>query len=110
MHYYQRPDAGLGFDPTRTSLSGHAEEILFAKFGGERTRFETSFQRRSPGFEVNDMGFLRRADQQNWNTWFQMRFTKPRAFFQELYWNSNTWHYWTTSGLPTWPGPAGTAS
>src|SRR2546427_2496604 len=60
VHYYQRPDAGLPLDPTRTSLSGDAEELLFGKVGGGITRFETSYQRRSPGFEVNDLGFLLR--------------------------------------------------
>src|SRR3989475_13277681 len=69
VHYYQRPDAGLPLDPTRTSLSRDREELLFGKVGGGITRFETSYQRRSPGFEVNDLGFLLRADQQSWNNW-----------------------------------------
>src|ERR1041384_7980621 len=70
VHYYQRPDAGLPYDTTRTSLAGDADELRFAKVGGKRTNFETSYQRRSPGFEVNDLGFLRRSDQQAWSNWF----------------------------------------
>src|SRR6266566_2820506 len=63
VHFYQRPGAGVSYDPTRTSLAGDAEELLFGKVGGGVTRFETSYQRRSPGFEVNDLGFLLQADQ-----------------------------------------------
>src|SRR2546429_4574356 len=51
-HYYQRPGAGVSYDPTRTSLWGDAEEVKFGKVGGGITRFETSNQRRSQGFEV----------------------------------------------------------
>ncbi len=44
VHYYQRPGAGVSYDPTRTSLWGDAEEIKFGKVGGGITRFETSYQ------------------------------------------------------------------
>jgi hypothetical protein len=100
VHYYQRPDAGLGVDSTRTALDGYAGEVRFAKFGGERTRFETGYGRRSAGFEVNDLGYLRRADEQNWSTWFNLRWTRPGSFYQQAYWNFNWWQHWTTSGLP----------
>jgi hypothetical protein len=100
VHLYQRPDDNLLLDTTRTTLSGDAEEILFGKTSGF-IRFETSYLRRSPGFEANDLGFLRRADQQSWNTWGAMNFTKPAAFFQQGFWNFNWWQFWTTAGLPT---------
>lgn len=99
VHYYQRPDANLGFDPARTSLMGDAEELQFGKFSGP-LRFETSYQRRSAGFEVNDLGYLRRADQQSWSTWAQARILKPHGILQQGTWNANWWQYWTTAGLP----------
>src|SRR5207244_13250189 len=80
VHIYQRPGAGASYDPTRTSLAGDAEELLFGKVGGGVTRFETSYQRRSPGFEVNDLGFLLQADQQSCNTWFVLQSPTPRSF------------------------------
>ena len=101
VHYYQRPDGGRTVDPKRTGLTGDAEEFRFAKFGGERTLFETAVGRRSPGFEINDLGFLRRADEENWSTWGQIKFTKPAAFYRELHWNGTIWHYWSAGGLPT---------
>ncbi|HXV85762.1 MAG TPA: DUF5916 domain-containing protein [Gemmatimonadales bacterium] len=100
VHYYQRPDGNLGYDPNRTSLSGYAGEVRFAKFGGERTRFETGYGRRSAGYDLNDLGYLRRADEQNWSTWAQLRWNRPAAFYQMAFWNFNTWLHWTTDGLP----------
>jgi uncharacterized protein DUF5916/cellulose/xylan binding protein with CBM9 domain len=100
VHLYQRPDDGLTLDTTLTTLSGDAEEILFQRTSGF-IRFETSYLRRSPGFEVNDLGFLRRADQQSWSTWGAMNFTKPAFIFQQGFWNFNWWQFWTTEGLPT---------
>src|SRR5256885_1490549 len=99
VHYYQRPDAGLPLDPTRTSLSGDAEELLFGKVGGGITRFQTSYQRRSPGFEVNDLGFLLRADQQSWNNWFGLQSLHPTSIYQQAFWNFNWWQYWAADGL-----------
>jgi len=98
VHLYQRPDGALTFDSTRTSLTGDAEEVLFRKTAGF-IQFETSYQRRSPGFEVNDLGFLRRADQQNWSTWGSFNWNQPKLFFRRAFWNFNWWQYWTTAGL-----------
>jgi len=100
VHYYQRPGAGVSYDPTRTSLAGDAQELLFGKVGGGVTRFETSYQRRSPGFEVNDLGFLLQADQQSWNTWFGVQSLHPTSVYQQAWWNFNWWQYWTAAGTP----------
>ena len=100
VHYYQRPGAGVVYDPTRTSLWGDAEELKFGKVGGGITRFETSYQRRSQGFEVNDLGFLLQADQQSWNTWFAFQSRHPSSFYQTAFWNFNWWQFWTAAGTP----------
>jgi len=100
VHLYQRPDDGLTLDTMRTSLSGDAEEVLFGRTGGF-IRFETSYLRRSAGFEANDFGFLRRADQQSWNNWAAMNWNKPFLIFQQGFWNFNWWQFWTAGGLPT---------
>ncbi len=100
VHFYQRPGAGVSFDSTRTSLSGNAEELLFGKVGGGITRFETSYLRRSQGFEANDLGFLLQADQQSWNTWFGLQALHPSSIYQQAFWNFNWWQYWTAAGTP----------
>jgi hypothetical protein len=101
VHLYQRPDGPLTFDPTRTSLSGSNQELRFAKVGGKRLHFETAYQRRTPGFEINDIGFLRQADQQAWTSWANLVFNQPNRIFQQLRWNFNNWEYWSSAGLPT---------
>ncbi len=102
VHLYQRPDGPLTSDTTpRTTLTGSNMEFRFAKVGGKRLLFETAYQRRSPGFEINDMGFLRQADQQEWTSWANLAFRTPNRVFQQLRWNFNNWEYWTASGLPT---------
>ena len=99
-HYYQRPDDNVEYDPARTSLSGSAQELLFEKQNGFIT-FQTSYMRRSPGFEINDLGFLNQSDQQGWNNWAAMNWTRPAAFFQRANWNFNYWQFWSSEGLPT---------
>ena len=99
VHDYQRPDAGLPLDSMRTSLGGDAEEIMFDKVGGAHLMFESAYQRRSPGFEINDAGFLRRADQQSWNTWIGYFDRREHLFYKRFQWNNNWWQYWSTAGL-----------
>ena len=98
-HYYQRPDA-LRFDSTRTSLSGDAEALQFGKVGGNHFLFQTNVERRSPGFEINDLGYLQRADQMAWSTWAGYFDRHTRKLYNRFQWNFNWWQYWTTAGLP----------
>jgi len=101
VHRYQRPDAGLDYDTTRTSLGGAAQRITVSKFGGGHTRFQSLYQRYSAGFESNDLGFQSRADQQVMHNWFALVFQKPRAFYRSLQANYNTHAEWSAGGLPT---------
>jgi hypothetical protein len=101
VHLYQRPDGPLEYDPTRTTLTGDFEQVTFGKVGGGTFRFETSYQRVSPGFEINDLGFLNRADQQSQTTWGQFAFQKPTATYRRLFWNLNQATTWTAGGMPT---------
>ena len=97
-HYYQQPGDGPAVDSTRTSLSGYSTQVKFGKYGGGITRFETSFVYQSPGFEVNDLGYLRRADVYDWSTWGQLNFASPTSVYRWASFNANTWHHWNTSG------------
>lgn len=99
VHYYQQPGDELVLDSSRTSLAGHAEQIKFGKYGGGIARFETSFVRQSAGFDVNDLGFLQRADLQDWSTWASLNFQEPRGVYRWVRWNVNHWERWNTSGM-----------
>ena len=100
VHYFQRPDAGLPLDSNRTVLAGDAEALTLGKVGGEHLMFETSYRRQSAGFEINDLGYLRRADEQSWNTWAGFFDRRETKYYNRFQWNNNWWQYWTTDGLP----------
>jgi hypothetical protein len=99
VHAYQRPDDRIAYDPTRTRLLGDAERISLSKFGGGVTRFQTVYQRFSPGFESNDIGYQRRADEQMFRNWFALQFQTPSALTQRAFFNFNAMERWSTAGL-----------
>ncbi|MFN2567172.1 MAG: DUF5916 domain-containing protein [Gemmatimonadaceae bacterium] len=98
VHYYQQPGDDLEIDPTRESLSGYAAQLKFGKYGGGITRFETSVVRQSAGFEVNDLGYLRRGDLMDWSTWAALSFRNARGIYRWAQINGNHWETWNTSG------------
>ena len=101
VHRYQRPDDNVAYDPSRTSLSGNAQRLTMSKFGGGITRFQSVYQRFSPGFETNDVGFQSRADEQMFRNWFSLNFNNPSKISRRAFINFNTFQTWTTEGLPT---------
>ncbi len=63
QRYYQRPDAThVELDPDRTSLSGGAAIWSIGKMSGGHWRYAVGGDLRTPGFEVNDLGFLFQSD------------------------------------------------
>lgn len=104
VRYFQRPDArSFSFDPTRTELSGGSAYLSFARIGGEHWRFSTGLHTRSPGFEVNDMGYQRDADSfVNW-VWVQYQQSTPQGPFRRWNVNVNGWmgrnYDWDLGGL-----------
>ncbi len=99
VHYYQRPDAGLPYDPARTALAGSSQQVRLGKVSGI-LQGETSFQRITAGYEVNDLGYLQRADWQTQGTWIGLRYVERTRWYRSLSVNLNEWFNWTASGLP----------
>jgi hypothetical protein len=98
-HYFQRPDAvSVRLDPNATSLSGSAARIDFRKIGGERIRFDSSTGFKSPGFDISDVGFFRRADEITTNNWLQIRSETPSRWFRARYLNFNQYAHWNYDG------------
>ena len=92
VHSFQRPDADhVELNPTAEVLSGNAGMVSVSKIGGERTRFNVTTSYRSPGFDVNDLGFMQRADAIQLNTWFQVRRPQPGRFVRDMNVNFNHW-------------------
>ena len=62
--YYQRPDARhLAVDSTASSLAGNGGIVEIGKGGNGVWRWEATFDWRTPGLELNDIGYLRKADE-----------------------------------------------
>jgi hypothetical protein len=98
VHYYQQPGDELEVDSNATSLTGHSEQLKFGKYAGGITRFETSLVHQSAGFDVNDLGFLRRADKYDWSTWAALSWREARWIYRWAQLNGNHWETWNTSG------------
>ena len=99
VHAFQRPDADYTeLDETATTLNGHAGSVSFGKISGERTRFSSYVGYKSPGFDSNDLGFQRRADERTMNNWFQLRDFVPGRFVRNWNINFNQWAGWNFGG------------
>ncbi len=97
--YYQRPDNHyVTYDPTRTSLSGHGGSVLFQRTSNSRFIGQTGVAWRSPGFELNDVGYLRSADGINQFTWVGYRWRNPFLVFRSFSVNGNQWLNWDYGG------------
>src|SRR4029077_2024861 len=98
-HYFQRPDlTSATLDVTRTSLSGNAGMIAISKIGGEHVRFNSNVSFKTPGFDINDVGFLRRADQRTVSNWLQIRSDRPTRWFRTRSINFNQYAAWNYDG------------
>jgi hypothetical protein len=94
QRYYQRPDAEhLELDPNRTSLTGMAALASVSKIDGKHWRGAVGFDSRSPGFEVNDLGFQRNADYWITWAWMQYRDDAPGDVVRQYNINHNAWTF-----------------
>lgn len=100
VHYYNRPDAGLPYDSTRTSLSGTDFQVKGDKVAGTLT-YGAMYERLSPGFETNDLGFLSQADEQIGQFQATLQSDQPRAFWRNASAQFIQYNQFTASGLPT---------
>jgi hypothetical protein len=99
VHYYNRPDAGLPYDPNRTSLSGTNLRLKADKVAGTFT-YGGLYERLSPGFETNDLGFLAQADQQIGQFYAQVQSNEPHAFWRNASVQAYQYNQFTDNGLP----------
>jgi hypothetical protein len=63
VHLFQRAGADhLTFDADARSLAGHGGAVRVARYGNSKWRWWNTTRWGSPGFDLNDVGFLRQAD------------------------------------------------
>ena len=97
--FFQRPDNDhTEYDPTRTSLSGYAAGFEFFKIGGGHWRYAVALNARSPGFEVNDLGFMQNADQILQVAYVGYDQYKPGKHVRRWSVNVNQWTGWNFGG------------
>jgi hypothetical protein len=88
--YLQRPDlAHDRLDPTHTSLLGYAAQLQLFKQAGRHWIGDVGVSATSPGYEVNDLGFLGRADLLNANARLVYRENRPGPVLRQ----------WSVSGV-----------
>jgi len=105
VHYFQRPDADyVTLDPTRTSLSGTGGTAEFGKQGGGHWMYVAGFTWRSPGLELNDIGYLRTGDMAMQYIWAGYRIYKPFGPFRNLGINFNEWSGYNFGGETIFKG------
>ena len=91
-------------DSTRTTLTGTGGTFSLGKSGGKQGthgevfRFESGITLRSPGLELNDIGFLLAANEINHFTWAGIQWQRPFSFFRSAMINYNHWFRWDYSG------------
>jgi hypothetical protein len=103
QRYFQRPDAGhVELDPTRTSMHGMMGHLGFNKIGGGRWNGGVGTQFRTPGFEVNDVGFQQNGDQAFVFGWFNYSSHQPGRVFRRWMVGANPNSGWDFGGTRTW--------
>jgi len=88
-HYFQRPDRsvtsdglfGATYDTSATSLRGYGFYSRVAKVSGN-WMWETAQNWRSPGFEVNDLSYLDRADYKWMNANVMRSWSLPGSWYR----------------------------
>jgi hypothetical protein len=95
--YYQRPDINhITFDSTLTTLSGYGGRIRIGKGSKGLWRYSTGLHWRSPGLDLNDLGFMQTTDiiqQENAVSYFV---NQPVSIFRTYsigITQSNNWDY-----------------
>ncbi len=89
--YFQRPDRQVGgggffgarYDTTATVLRGYGLFTRVAKNNGTLL-WEAMTNIRSPGFEVNDLAYLDRADYMWYNANVGGQWTTPRSWYRSI--------------------------
>ncbi len=96
--YYQRPDAPyVKLDSSRTSLTGYGGSLEFGKVGGNFT-IGNFITWKSPGLEVNDLGFLPSADEIMQIFWSGYQISEPFSIFRSMRFGVNQWTVWDFGG------------
>lgn len=104
VHYYQRVSSAdyLGVNTDRRSLSGTGGHVELGKKGNSKWIFLEKFSWASPGFDLNDVGYLKEADYLSNTTSLSFKQTNTWKKFRSntiTLEQANKWNYGGTSLL-----------
>jgi hypothetical protein len=103
QRFFQRPDADhVDYVTDRTSMQGLAGSIGLDKIGGGNWRGGVGTVFRTPGFEVNDVGFQQNADQRFVYAWFNYSRFQPGRIFRNYAVGINPNSGWDFGGTRLW--------
>jgi len=94
--YFQRPDQNyMEVDSNRTSLSGYGGSLFFGRQGNSHVNFMVGGYWNSPGFEINDIGYMRQTDQIMQFCWTGLSWWKPFSIFRSMNISISQWNAWS---------------
>jgi hypothetical protein len=96
--YFQKPGSYISVDSSRTSLSGNGGRMQFQKQGNGHWNYLAAFLWKTPGLELNDIGYLREADQLLEVLWAGYRVWEPKGFYKSYNINGNQYSAWDFAG------------
>jgi hypothetical protein len=103
QRYFQRPDAThLEFDPTRTSMQGVTGLLGLSRIGAGRLNGGVGTRFRTPGFEVNDMGYHQNSDNALVYLWSNYNGFQPGPLFRRWAAGLNPNAGWDWGGTRLW--------
>jgi len=100
-HRYQRPDADyLEVDSLREQLGGHGALVRVGKNGGN-WNFHLQGQYRSPGLNLNDVGYIRQADFLGEEIHTSYEMNEPKKWIRNYYIKLSQKAEWSFGGENT---------
>jgi hypothetical protein len=99
-HYFQRPDATrFSVDSSATSLSGITWRLQFERQSARHWTGSVWVGEITPGFEVNDMGFLTSSERLDAGFRVEYQEITPGSIFRSYRVNFSTFHNWRHEAL-----------
>ncbi len=108
--YLQRPDKDYAlFDPNRTSLAGSGGRMQIMKLDGHLNLGGVVLWK-TPGFEINDLGYLQQADRIMPIIWVGYNQWEPKGIYRRFNINGDIWSFFNFGGDHVNDGLEGNAS
>lgn len=100
VHFHQRPDHEVAYDPTRTRMDGGVTSLSLRRYAG-RVRWETTTRYATPNTELNDLGFVTLVNDAMLRNQLSLTALVPRGAYRRANAVFSAEQHWTTGGLPS---------